>query len=49
VLVDGDVVTPFGAWVEPAELEGSGSLVRVVLVRAEEPATEALAQGPIHL
>lgn len=49
VLVDGDVVTPFGAWVEPADLDGSGSLVRVVLVPAEEPATEALAQGPIHL
>ena len=49
LVVDGRVVTPFGAWVEPAELEGAGSLVRVVLVRAEEPAAAALAQGPVHL
>lgn len=49
LVVDGDVITPFGAWVEPADLDGSGSLVRVVLVPAEEPGTEALAQGPIHL
>jgi hypothetical protein len=49
LLVDGAVVSPFGAWVEPAELEGSASLVRVVLVPAEEAAAEALAQGPLHL
>lgn len=49
LLVDGEVVSPFGAWIEPAELEGAGSAVRVVLVRAEEPAADALAQGPLHL
>jgi len=49
LTVDGEIVRPFGAWQEPAEVSGSGSIVRVVLVRAEEPATEALAQGPIHL
>jgi hypothetical protein len=42
-------VQPFGAWQEPAEVRGSGSAVRVVLVRAEEPAVEALAQGALHL
>ena len=49
VVVDGEPISPFGAWVEPAELDGGGSSVRVVLVRAEEDSTEALAQGPIHL
>lgn len=49
LVVNGDVVSPFGAWVEPAELEGPGSVVRVVLVRAEEPAVAAVAQGPIRL
>jgi hypothetical protein len=49
LLVDGDVVSPFGAWVEPAELEGSGSLVRVVVVPADEAAAGALAQGSLHL
>ena len=49
LTVDGELVQPFGAWQEPADISGSGSIVRVVLVRAEEPATEALAQGPIHL
>ena len=34
--VDGELVQPFGAFVEPAELAGRGSFVRVVLVRAEE-------------
>ena len=49
LLVDGELVQPFGAWQEPAEVTGSGTLVRVVLVRAEEHAVEALAQGTIHL
>jgi hypothetical protein len=49
LTVDGEVLHPFGAWVEPADLAGAGSLVRVVLVAAEEPAAEAIAQGPIHL
>jgi hypothetical protein len=49
LLVNGGPVTPFGAWVEPAELDGTGSVVRVVLVRAEEPAVAAVAQGPVHL
>jgi hypothetical protein len=48
--VDGELVQPFGAFVEPAELGGHGSFVRVVLVRAEETnGAEALAQGSIHL
>ena len=47
--VDGETVQPFGAFVEPAEVWGNGSFVRVVLVRAEERAVEALAQGAIHL
>ena len=34
--VDGELVQPFGAFVEPAEVSGRGSFVRVVLVRAEE-------------
>ena len=49
LLVNGELVSPFGAWVEPAELEGAGSVVRVVLVRAEEPVRESLAQGSLHL
>jgi hypothetical protein len=48
--VDGDLVQPFGAFVEPAEIAGRGSFVRVVLVRAEDPnGGEALAQGSIRL
>ena len=48
--VDGELVQPFGAFVEPAEISGRGSFVRVVLVRAEETdGAEALAQGSIHL
>jgi hypothetical protein len=51
LLVDGETVQPFGAFVEPADASGSGSFVRVVLVRAEEPAADAdaLAQGALHL
>jgi hypothetical protein len=48
--VDGELVQPFGAFVEPADVAGRGSFVRVVLVRAEETdGAEALAQGAIHL
>ena len=47
--VDGDVVQPFGAFVEPADIFGQGSYVRVVLVPAEESNGETLAQGSIHL
>ena len=48
--IDGELVQPFGAFVEPAEISGRGSFVRVVLVRAEETdGAEALAQGSIHL
>ena len=51
LLVDGETVQPFGAFVEPADLAGSGSFVRAVLVRAEEPGGngDALAQGALHL
>jgi hypothetical protein len=49
LLVDGERVQPFGAFVQPAELYGKGSHVRVVLVRADEPLGDALAQGAIHL
>lgn len=49
LLVDGERVQPFGAFVQPAELYGKGSHVRVVLVRAEEPMGDALAQGAMHL
>jgi hypothetical protein len=49
LVVDGERVQPFGAWQEPAEVSGQGSVVRVVIVRAEEPAAQALAQGSIHL
>jgi hypothetical protein len=50
-VVDGDLVTPFGAWVEPADLDGSGTLVRVVLVANEQDAAPegSIAQGPVHL
>ena len=48
--VDGELVQPFGAFVEPAEVSGHGSFVRVVLVRAEDSnGGDALAQGAIHL
>jgi hypothetical protein len=48
--VDGESVQPFGAFVEPAEISGRGSFVRVVLVRAEDSnGGDALAQGAIHL
>ena len=49
LTVDGEVVQPFGAFVEPAELSGRGSFVRVVFVRADAPAGKALAQGTLHL
>ena len=49
LTVNGELVHPFGAWQEPADVSGSGSVVRVVLVRAEEPTTEAFAQGALHL
>jgi hypothetical protein len=49
--VDGDLIRPFGAWVEPAELAGAGSFVRVVLVLGEDADAdgEALAQGTVHV
>jgi hypothetical protein len=47
--VDGEVLQAFGAFVEPAELTGSGSFVRVVLVPAEESNGETIAQGSLHL
>ena len=49
--IDGDVVQPFGAFVEPADVSGRGSFVRVVLVPADEANGDgdALAQGSIHL
>ena len=40
---------PFGAFVEPADVSGRGSFVRVVLVRAEDANGDALAQGTIRL
>jgi hypothetical protein len=49
LLVDGERVQPFGAFVQPAELYGKGSHVRVVVVRADEPIGDALAQGTIQL
>ena len=49
LLVDGERVQPFGAFAQPADLYGGGSHVRVVLVRADEPLGDALAQGPIRL
>ena len=47
--VDGELVRPFGAWVEPAELSGRGSFVRVVLVLPDEANGDALAQGTVHV
>ena len=49
LLVDGDAVQPFGAFVEPADVAGRGSFVRVVLVRAEDANGDAIAQGTVHL
>ena len=49
LAVDGETVQPFGAFVEPAEVSGRGSFVRVVLVRAEDAGGDALAQGAVHL
>jgi hypothetical protein len=49
LAVDGETVRPFGAFVEPADVSGRGSYVRVVLVRAEDSNGEALAQGSIRL
>ena len=49
LTVNGELIQPFGAWEEPAELSGRGTIVRVVLVRAEEPVRESLAQGSLHL
>jgi hypothetical protein len=49
LLVDGELVQPFGTFVEPADVSGRGSFVRVVLVRAEDADGDALAQGSIHL
>ena len=49
LTVDGETVRGFGAFVEPADVSGSGSFVRVVLVRLEDSNGDALAQGAIHL
>ena len=50
LAVDGELVRPFGAWVEPAELGGAGQFVRVVLVRPEDAnGVDALAQGTVHV
>ena len=49
LTVDGEMVQPFGAFVEPAEISGRGSFVRVVLVRSEDGTGETLAQGAVHL
>ena len=51
LAVDGETVRPFGAFVEPAEVSGRGSFVRVVLVHAEDSNGDgdALAQGSIRL
>ena len=49
LAVDGETVQPFGAFVEPADVSGRGSFVRVVLVRAEDSNGDALAQGSIRL
>jgi hypothetical protein len=49
LLVEGETVRPFGAFVEPADISGRGSYVRVVLVPAEDAAGEALAQGAVRL
>jgi hypothetical protein len=53
LLVDGELVTPFGAWVEPADLYGVGTLVRVVIVAdgdaSDRRFEDSIAQGPVHL
>jgi hypothetical protein len=49
LIVDGEPVQPFGAFVEPADVTGTGSCVRVVLVHPDEPAETPLAQGTLHL
>jgi hypothetical protein len=49
LTVDGETVQPFGAFVEPAEISGRGSFVRVVLVRSEDGNGDTLAQGAVHL
>jgi hypothetical protein len=49
LAIDGEIVQPFGAFVEPAEVSGRGSFVRVVVVPADESSGEALAQGSIRL
>jgi hypothetical protein len=51
LAVGGEVIQPFGAFVEPAETSGRGSFVRVILVPADEANGDgdALAQGTIHL
>jgi hypothetical protein len=49
LAIDGDVVQPFGAFVEPADVSGRGSFVRVVLVPVDESNGDALAQGSIRL
>lgn len=49
LAVDGELVRPFGAFVEPADVSGVGSFVRVVLVPVDESNGEALAQGAVHL
>lgn len=49
LFVDGEAVQPFGAFVEPAELGGSGSFVRVVLLAADSASGTPLAQGTLHL
>ncbi|HVM68579.1 MAG TPA: hypothetical protein VM204_01920 [Gaiellaceae bacterium] len=51
--VDGEQVTPFGAWVEPADLHGPGQLVRVVILPADERngalPQDSITQGSVHL
>lgn len=49
LIVDGEPVQPFGAFVEPADLAGSGSYVRVVLAAPDDSPAAALAQGTLHL
>ena len=50
LLVDGERVQPFGAFVEPAELaRRRARFVRVVLVLADDPTGDALAQGTVRL
>jgi hypothetical protein len=49
LVVHGETVQPFGAFVEPADVAGHGSFVRVVLVRAEDSNGDALAQGAIRI